>query len=197
MAENNPSVARVVLNVVRDTRHFVNTFHATRLDEAELNAADLESIGNVFADWWNNTYNQRCMPNIVGQSVVVTKLDPSDPLQDESILVTGGSYGAGTIEPADATLSVSWRTGLAGRKHRGRFYIFSLSSAYTTSLDTITGGEASLLLGAANDLIVRMAAASKQLVVFHRSDDTFTPIVSALVETNIDSQRKRLPGRGT
>src|SRR5690349_18142051 len=117
---NNPRTARVALEATRDSRTFVNTFHVARLDEAILSASDIANIANAVASWWDNNYRHNIVSGLSGLQVVATKQDPADPIQ-VTVPLTSGSDGSGGIDPADVTGAVSWRTGLAGRKFRGRY----------------------------------------------------------------------------
>ena len=192
---NNPSVARVALRVQRDTRDFINTFHVRRGDAAALSAADLVAIGGVFADWWLNSYRLAVPNNIVGQDITVTKLDPSDPLQNTTFIAAPGTGGA-TAYPADVTAAVSWRTGLAGRKYRGRFYDFSIVQGNANQNDTMVGTLISALTAVGQYLLNHYTSAALKGVVFHRPTDTYTDISTVIVDQLVDSMRNRLAGRG-
>lgn len=195
-APNNPAVAKVALQVIRDSRHFVNTFHVSRSDNAPLSVGDLASINAVFADWWAASYRTVCRNVIVGESVTSTKLDPSNPLQDTVSLAAAGTYAAGGTLPADVSAAVSWRTGLAGRKYRGRFYDFSVPSDAANLNDTLTGAYLTALTSVGSYLLNHLVTAGLKAVIFHRGDNTSTAITSIIVDQLIDSMRNRLAGRG-
>jgi len=193
---NNPAVARVALTVLRDTRKFVNTFHMSRSDGAVLGAADLVNMGAVIADWWLNSYRTAVPSNIVGSDIVATKLDPSDPLQNTTYIAAPGNYAGGTVSPGDVSGAVSWRTGLAGRKYRGRFYDFAPPQQVINTNDTFSGGYISLLSTVGSYLLTHLATAALKGVIFHRSDNTATTITNVIVDQLVDSMRNRLAGRG-
>lgn len=192
---NNNKTARVALRVSRDTRDFINTFHMARTDNAVLTAADLTNMGGVVADWWLNSYRTAVPAAVVGQDIVATKQDPGDPQQITTYIAAPGSR-AGTILPADVTAAVSWRTGLAGRKQRGRFYDFGMAQGDNNSNDSMTGGYIALLTSAGQYLLNHLATAGLKLIIFHRSTDTYTDVVGLIVDQLIDSMRRRLAGRG-
>lgn len=193
---NNPSVARVALEVIRDSRHFVNTFHISRVDNASLTASDLDTITNLFANWWLNSYRTSCKSVIVGERIVATKLDPVAPIQDTLSIAAPGSYSGGNPTAADVSGAVSWRTGLAGRKFRGRFYHFGIPTDAFTTLDTMTGSFITQLTTIGTQLMVDLAAANLKAVIFHRISNTYTPVVGLVVDQLVDSMRTRLAGRG-
>lgn len=192
---NNPTTARVALRVQRDVRDFINTFHFKRLDNAVLTAADLIVIANMVAAWWLNNYRVQMPTSIVGQDVTVTKQDPSDPLQYTAYLASAGTNGS-AILPADATAAISWRTGLAGRKHRGRFYAFSLYPNGVNGNDTMIGALIAAFTAVGQALLNQAATAGLKAVIFHSVDNTVTDVTSIIVDQLVDSMRTRLAGRG-
>lgn len=195
-APNNPATARVALAVIRDVRKFINTFHVARSDNAELSDSDLVAINNVFADWWLNSYRHACTNVIVGESVVSTKQDPTDPIQETAFLAAPGDYAGANPTPGDVTAAVSWRTGLAGRKYRGRFYDFEVPDNAFNNSDIISGAYILLLSSIANYLLAHLATAALKLVIFHREDNTYTAVTGDVVDQLLDGMRTRLQGRG-
>lgn len=195
-APNNPATARVALAVTRDQRRLINTFHAATDDGSPIVASDLTTLTDLFADWWDEVYRLRCQNLISGFSVTATKQDPADPLQETVALTTNGSSTATGVTPASATAAVSWRTGLAGRKYRGRYYHFNMPLANLTTADTIIGAFVADLGAVALSLITRYIGTGLLPVVFHRSTNTYTQILASVVENLLDSQRRRLANRG-
>jgi len=194
---DNPAVARAVLNVQRDTRSFANVFHVMRQDEAVLTLGDLLDIANAIEAWWTTNYRTSVVNLVSSVSAVVTKLDPDDPLQHTQAFTFPGTVGSPEVEPANVTAVLSWRTGLAGRKHRGRTYHVGVDGDQLNTTDTIQGGYMAQLLAVATAFLVQLGVESMKAVVFHRSDNTKTDITSAVVDQLVDSMRTRLAGRGT
>lgn len=193
---NNPAVARVVLTVQRDSRKFINVVHMARADGGILGSADLLAMATAVANWWANSYRHTCMSVIVGESVVATKLDPTDPLQ-ETLYINAPGDGAGTdLESANVSGAISFRTGLAGRKFRGRFYHFQPDGTQINSNDTFTGGLLAAFTSVGNFLLAQAASAALQAVIFHRADDTFTKVTVVIMDQLVDSMRRRLANRG-
>jgi hypothetical protein len=193
---NNGATARVALTVDRDTRKFVNTLHFARTDNALLGAGDILAIANVVADWWQNSYRHTCQPQVVGESVVATKQDPADPIQ-ETVYINGpGDQASPSSDPGNVTAAVSWRSGFAGRANRGRFYHVSPNGGGINLNDTFTGASLAFMSATANYLLTHAAAASLKPVIYHRADDTYTQIIGVIVDQLVDSMRRRLAGRG-
>lgn len=196
MAEVNPSTARVVLTVTRDTRKFLNVLHMSRLDGAELNSADLLNIANVIADWWQNSYRLTCRPELVGESVVATKNDPSDPIQQTVYINGPGTLGGAGLDPGNVTAAISWRTGFAGRKYRGRFFHFGPNGLGINANDTFQGSTLASFTAVGNYLLSHALTAALKVIIFHRASNTFTPVGETIVDQLVDSQHRRLASRG-
>jgi hypothetical protein len=153
-------------------------------------------MANVVADWWLNSYRHSCSTAIVGESVVATKQDPSDPQQVTLYIAAPGDQAGATADPGDVSAAISWRTGLAGRKYRGRFYHFQPNGGAINLNDTFTGGALALLSSVGQYLLNHMATAVLKEIVFHRATNTYTPITETIVDQLVDSQRRRLASRG-
>ena len=110
---------------------------------------------------------------------------------------------ASTAVPAHTTLSVKFGTGLAGRSARGRAYHVGLAEAQV-SQDYVTGAAATAILAFWTLLRTTLIAADFQLAVVQRtSDGVKLPVgiarpvtVVTLVDTRVDTQRRRLAGSG-
>jgi len=99
--------------------------------------------------------------------------------------------------PANCAAVISWRTGLSGRSARGRSYIFGLQDGAAIG-STLTNAQIALLTALSNAIGsftnaggvgVLFSILSKTLV------NTF-PVRNAIIDAIMDSQRRRLPGRG-
>lgn len=196
MPPDNPTVARAVLNVQRDTRAFANVLHLRRFDGAVLNLADLQTMATTLETWWTTDYRASVVPNVTSENVTVTKLDPDDPIQWTDTFAQPGTAPTPEAEPGNVTAAFSWRTGLAGRKHRGRSYHVGVDGDQINTNDTFTGGYLAILTAVAAQLLSRLTIAGLSLVIFHRIDNTFTTVTSVVVDQLVDSMRTRLAGRG-
>jgi hypothetical protein len=110
----------------------------------------------------------------------------------------------GTAAPMNAAVVVSLRTGLRGRSYRGRCYLGSISmsdvasavdinSNFQAAIVAAFAGLQAALLSAALDMVV----VSKQHNGVPRSAGATYAIEQIVVDSHIDSQRRRLFGRGT
>lgn len=120
---------------------------------------------------------------------------------------TGGA--SGELMPNNVTYTVSFKTGLTGRSFRGRNYIPGLSinsvdgnniaSAFRTGV--LAFYDALLALATSEGLgwvvVSRYSGVDADKKPIPRVTGVTTPIVAATTFDNtVDSQRRRLPGRG-
>lgn len=192
---NNPNVAKVALVFTHDVRTFVNTYHVA--SPSEITSGDLTNIAQAFEAWWTATGNDRVTVATALRQIQVRKLDPSDPLAldygiDPPI---AGQFGGEPL-PGNVSVTQSWRSGLAGKKYRGRTYVPGLGEGQVDATDRIGSADVVGLGNAAMQLIIDIAALGLGLVIFHRADNSITPIISVIIEALVDSQRRRLPARG-
>lgn len=192
---NNPNVAKVALVFEHDTRTFVNTYHVSKGTAWTL--PELQQLAAAFVDWWNLSGKQPISGVTKLRQVQCRRLDPNLPLShDEDVTPPISGAEAGAPLPGNVTVTQSWRTGLAGRKYRGRTYAPGLTEPLVTDDDRVVSAAIVELAAAALQLILDMQANSWALTIFHKLDNTFTNVTSAIVENIVDSMRRRLPARG-
>jgi len=161
---------------------------------AQLNALCL--------DFWT-TFSTTLL-SLIDDSYVVRFIDAVD------LSAPGGSTGSYTISsggqgtrsgdpmPANVANVISWRTGRSGRSYRGRTYMFGMEdtdafgSYFVTTYLTTLGlfALALLLYDGGPTLAVYTVVASETLAVL-------TPKTGYVINDVVDSQRRRLPGRGS
>lgn len=120
---------------------------------------------------------------------------PGDPTD------IGGS--ASPSQPNNVSLSISFRTAKTGRSFRGRNFVLGLTEGAVTNSGVGLGTVASYVdayngfrtaINAINGVWV---VVSKKSGGVDRTEGLATPVITALVVNSVvDSQRRRLPGRG-
>jgi hypothetical protein len=107
---------------------------------------------------------------------------------------TGGIVEDG--EPGNVAICISLRTALAGRSSRGRKYFSGLTVGDVTgnTVNSVTVGN---VLVAVSDLIAALLTNGTPLAIFSPTHLLLTQVSTATaVDFNVDSQRRRLTGRG-
>src|SRR5687767_8054720 len=181
-----------------------NVYHVEKA--TPWSAANLETMANAIVAWWKAE-----MAPLVPSSVSLMRVDSRDltveaaPFHSAPCLVDCEGTLADAQEPNNVTVAVKWTGGLTGRSQRGRTYHIGLTSGQVTgnSVDILDGAS---ILAAYNELKASIAAAligAKLVIVSYitggvpRTTGQTTDVTSASLDLTIDSQRRRLPGRGS
>lgn len=196
-----PNTALVELRMTQGEQQIENTFHVEK--EGILTVPDLQDIALAFADWFD-THRNLVINTVTLREIAVRDLTTASSI---GIVYSTGLPLAGLLSgsamPNSTTIAVKWGTGLTGRSFRGRTYHIGLaeSQVNNNSIDsaTITG-----LLASYNTLLSTVTGTGFTMVVASRVSNNVprvtgvtTPILTAsFADVTVDSQRKRLPGRG-
>ncbi len=199
-----PNVASVEMIYTVYSQVIENVFHVQ--SNAPFSATDIVSLRNCFNSW-DTTYQSLYRNSNVLLARIRTKgLDAKDsPMEDYALASPRGGALASAALPLHNTFCFKLGTGAAGRSQRGRLYIVGFEAAAVSGNQVILA-RITQWLGPLNQLPVSLAAANpnwKWGVVSWRADKAwrpigkFTPITTVTyTDTNIDSQRRRLTGRG-
>jgi hypothetical protein len=192
---NQPFIAHVTMVFSRDSRIFENTFHLFKAAGWTLTTLMQAAVDTV--SWWNLYYKFCCGNGVALTTVQIRLYDPANPLAfDQPVSPPVAGNQAATMEAANATLTFSWRTGRAGRKERGRIYLVGLTEPSVNTNDTVTSAQLAQMATAAAQFVSIIWSNGVVPAIFHRATATYTPINSYVLENVVDSQRRRLPGRG-
>jgi len=196
MPPDNPEVVKASLIFSRDSRTFVNTLHITK--SGGWTVPNMTDLAIELEDWWNDNYRAASSNTVALREIQVRLYDPDNPLAvDYPVSPPIPGLQSTAPAPGNASQTISWRTGLAGRKHRGRIYTVGLIEADANNDDSVLSTRTLQLASAGTNLLVRLSVMAVQLVVFHKVDNTVTNVLTAVVENLIDSMRNRLASRGT
>jgi len=193
---NFPTVCHVTMVFQRDTRIFVNTFHLRRDAGWTLPFVQQAAVDTI--SWWNLYYKAAIPAAVSLTAVQVRQYNPAGPIAyDQPVSPASAGTRVGVAESANATLTMSWRTGFSGRTQRGRIYVPSLPEADVSTADTVGSVELGVLAAAAAQFIGPLWSNSVYPVIFHRAPAPGASTINSYILDNIvDSQRRRLPGRG-
>jgi len=167
-------------------------------------AAGINDMCEALSGWWVTNIK----PNVVStlQLLEVYGSDQSASTGPESTFVPTGTQ-AGTLAspalPNNVALCISFRTQLRGRSYRGRNYLPGIAEDGVTNNVFLAARTAMFvsaytsLIGLFNDNAQTWVVASRFTSNAPRITGVAEPI-TAVVATDpiVDSQRRRLPGRG-
>jgi len=167
-------------------------------------AADLLALVTAIGSWFTGTYLP--LLNIACVAVAVHGRDLTTVIGSTAdVGITGEGGVDQEAAPNNCTMAVSFRTSLSGRSNRGRNYVPCLSNGEVTG-NNISSTFATDVVNAYSELLFGGGAlpagwvwvvVSRFTAGAPRVVGTFQEVFSVLVtDLIVDSQRRRLPGRG-
>lgn len=163
--------------------------------------ADVDNLLVLMEQWLNDEYMPFLSDNVSGLALHARSLTTiTSPVADRAFTTTGGIVVA--ADPNNVSLAVSFRTGIPGRSFRGRSYIIGIPADQINE-NEVSGTFLANMITAYEALAPIMgtmwshAVLSKFTGGAPRVSGVASPVLSYLFSDNIiDSQRRRLPGRG-
>lgn len=170
-----------------------------------VDAPTIQDCANEVGNWIEDTLLPQLSANLTFLRVEAKNLSieaGGEAVYNAAAGTVGGSPDAS--EPGNVAFCVSLRTAQSGRSYRGRKYFSGLAVSQRTGNQVLPAYGAALV-DALNTLITVLEGFSKVLVIVSRIQDGLelltavaTPVTSAVAANfDIDSQRRRLNGRGT
>ncbi len=165
--------------------------------------ADLITLTGAGSDWWTNTLK----PHITGAAtlneVIATNLTVQGGSQYRQNVGTVGTK-AGAALPSGTPLCVSQRTALRGRSYRGRCYVSGISETEQNLVNEVNPSYATSIAGSFATLQTTLDGLGFDVVVASRQHNGVVSnpastheVIAWVVDSKLDSQRRRLAGRGT
>lgn len=195
--------------MLQDLQEVENTLWFER--NSPWDVSSLTALNNYILAWWGDHYAPQASELVVVREIVCTGMNAST---DPQVSLPPATLLAGEVTapalPNNTTLTVSFRTAQRGRSFRGRNYFVGLchnqvdnNTVNPTSVAAIADGYSELLN--VGDVVssARWIVASRFSGIdgdghpIPRVSGVTTDIVAvSIVDPVIDSQRRRLPGRG-
>lgn len=168
-------------------------------------ATDLDATNTFMHTFWTNQLKANINNTVA--LVQIQSIDLSSAnAQARSLFISPPEAGTLTVTsplPSNVSIVATARTVLRGRNYRGRIYLPGLGSDYLVSPVTYSATQIvniitalSWLLNVANTASEILVVVSKFLNKVARSSGVKTPVTSWTMDTALDSQRRRLLGRG-
>lgn len=196
-----PLCCKVEMRYTQHGQQMENVYHVQH--ESGWNEARLNTLGGIFESWENTQAKGLRATSVTWTAAVLTSQEFEAAPGVE--YVTGAPINgtdAGVDLPGNVTVAVRWITGLRGRSYRGRTFHIGLTRARVSG-DAVIPTDQALIATCYNNLIGALDAEAMALVVASyrhnkapRAVGLASPITTATVEHTIDSQRRRLSGRG-
>lgn len=196
-----PLGVRVAMEFTKDGQTVVNVYHVSCTQP--LITANLTAIGNAFLAWWVNELRTVQSSALVLARIVVTDVSQQEG-QQAIVVPTVSAAGAvaGTDAPNNVALVVTHRTAQIGRTRRGRTYLPGVPAASVAG-STYNTSAVAAILAAYGALAARLTPTSSFLVVASyqfngqpREAAVLTAVTAFTANDVIDTQRRRVPGRG-
>lgn len=198
-----PDTVEVEMRFLLDGQQVENVFHVTRV--ANWDEAAMIVLASTFKDWWNVNLKPQVPTTLSLRSIRVTDLES---LSGPSIEYTTGLPLAGTSAglalPNGVSMVVRWLTALRGRSFRGRTYHLQLTEGGVDG-NTINSGQVTTYTNNYQALLtlINTAIPAMSLCVLSevsgglpRANGICTVITGLSIDSTVDSQRRRIPGRG-
>jgi hypothetical protein len=197
-----PDTARLTMGFTQDGQTIVNVFHFYKAG-GYTSLIDLEQLGTDASEQWRNFILPKMSTDVTGCNVKVVDISQEFGNGTEFIDPMTGTGSASPL-PVNDTFCIKWVTGRTGRSYRGRTYHIGIGADWVTD-SKLQVLKATQLVEAYNDWFEAMQGLEHQLVIvsYHTNGVAndpaiVTPVTGATyADLNLDSQRRRLPGRGT
>lgn len=179
----------------------VNTFsYAWTGSTTAPTVTQLNAMAQNFWTAVGTLYTTMLCGNVNVQNVETRWLDPLGPPIVGGYTVPQPHPGTspGNATPANAAVVLSWRTGLAGRAYRGRTYLPGIGESSQVN-STVNSSYITAATALANALVAFNnggGIVGVQMVVASFVKQLLNQILFVVIDNAIDSQRKRLIGRG-
>lgn len=196
------NTAEAELRYTLDDQQVETTLYFTNGDG--WTAANLEPLGAALLTWWATNLQDNIAQNCVLREIYLT--DQSTQSGETFTYVTGlplAGQASTDAMPNSIALCVSFRTAKRGRSYRGRNYVPGIPKSVVVE-SAVTSEYQSAIQNAYQGLLAFSLTANATWVVASRytngawrTTGETTPVRSVVViDPTVDSQRRRLPGRG-
>lgn len=196
-----PGVYRFTLYYTNSGQNAANVFHR-RKGVVAWDSSNVYNSAFALKEWWR-TYIMPNVPDTVTLERIMcisenSQTDPSLDFQDGLPLV---GTRAATPLPQNVTVAVAWKTSGRGRSFQGRTYHVGLCLE-DQLWGTLTDTAYTWLINAYTPLIGVWAVSPYFMCVVSRQHNgvilnpaTYYQILSCTINRDLDSGRRRLPGR--
>lgn len=197
---------QVVMSYLYDGELAQNVFHLLTTGGDPPTEQDLDAAAQLFDAWHLAELRPIQSAGAVLQKIIVTDLHSLSGLSKEYPMIPPRAGGVAQPQlPNSVTIAVKWSTARRGRSFRGRTFHIGLHEPQVVG-NQLQAVDAAAMQQAYEALLdsVALSIDFEALVVVSycgggawRNPPITTPITNVTVDPIIDSQRRRLPGRGS
>jgi len=197
-----PDVAQFNIRGTLDNQRIENTLYFRNVNTWDTEG--LEAAAALVADWFEDNILPVVTTDYVLREVYAVDLTTENSgSATHTVAASTQGLDSSPALPNNVAICVSFRTAQRGRSFRGRNYIAGLTEADVTG-NTIGASQSSALVTAYGQLFSLFPPGGAFWVVVSRftaglprTVGISTPVTAVLiVDSTVDSQRRRLPGRG-
>lgn len=192
------------MRFILDGQHVENVLAFLHANPTPPTAGDLANLGAALLSWWEDTVAP-IMPSALSFNEI--HIRGLSVINDIEYTVATSTQGQGVLSgaalPNNATFCISFRSAFTGRSARGRAYVPAVVRNAVTQNELDSGSVESYrsmyeaLFDLAHGADFRHVILSRVASGVKRDEAVpFTVINYLAVDNIIDSQRRRLPGRG-
>lgn len=166
------------------------------------NATNLEDAVSIITQWWDGIHVH------LSTALTITEIQGYDrtaqvrPSFVQTIFIDGNGDIVGDFAPSNVAMCVSLLTGYGHRSGRGRSYLMGIPDGEVIG-NTFDPPFVNQIKQAYDNIIVTAISYNLTYVVASRYHDkeprplgVCVPITNTRIDPTVDSQRRRLPGRG-
>lgn len=197
-----PDCVQVELVYLFDTQRCQNVLHYN--PNGAYGPDEMLELGAEMVDW----FDANMQPNLATTiSLIAVRVTDLATATAPSVEVTSGLPLAGTLSspalPNNVSCVITKRTVFRGRSYRGRIYMAGITEADVTN-NIVAGARLTSWLDAwaiARSMVTTglewtMGVVSRFEGGSPRAEGILTPVLGFTSDGVVDSQRRRLPGRG-
>jgi len=198
-----PNTMQVEIRMQLDGQKVENVLHFRH--DTDIAAADAAALHTIIDNWWETLIRPQVSVNLTLHEFYMTDMSTqTSPTYSFPRTPPLAGQMTGECAPNNVAFCISLRTNARGRSARGRNYITGIPvsvltlSEVTTVWSSAIEGAYDNLRGLTSSSPWVMAIVSKRNNKEWRTTALIQPVTAVIALDNVvDSQRRRLPGRGT
>lgn len=188
---------RITLEHSYKSRKLMNVFHV----EEETGLLTQEFVGLIIIGHWVPAFDGLQFTGQVLRFVEVRRILVPDPLAPTILEPNRICIGGGTGAEGNQAIKLLFRSFLAGKKHRGRYFVCGIhNSNFDVGPETLGPAALANVTNTVNTLEDKFAGGPNQtqlrLVIAHKDGSTPTRVSSVLFSITAHWLHSREPGHG-